>query len=393
MTFYFVAGEASGDARAAELMRAIAARRPGVEFAGLGGPQMRAVAGDRVEDWIAAAGVIGFLDVIRRYPYFRARLGQAVREVAAAAPTALVLVDYPGFNLRLAAAVRRAAGGAAQRIIYYISPQVWAWNEGRIPRLARLLDLMLCLFPFEKPLYERSGLRAEFVGHPLREALAGPAGPAGPAPARHRDDRLVALFPGSREREVKKIFPVMLAAAAALARRQPALRFAAAAASADLAALMRRLARRTPEIACEITAGQARELMARAAVGLVASGTATLEAALLGLPHVILYKVAWLTWLVGRHLVRVPFLGIVNILAGREVVPELLQDRARPMAVATAALALLEKPAERRAQLAGVAATVESLGPPGAADRAAAALLAACDGAPERPGGPAPRGP
>ncbi|HEX8078308.1 MAG TPA: lipid-A-disaccharide synthase, partial [Chthoniobacterales bacterium] len=210
---YFVAGEASGDEHGAALMRALRVLAPACEFRGRGGTRMKALAGDGFKDWVDAAAVVGLWEVVKRYPYFRKQFEETLREIAAAKPDAVVLIDYPGFNLRLARDLRGRIGDA--KIIYYISPQVWAWNRGRITQMARYLDLMLCIFPFEAGLYNASGLRTIFVGHPMIENLA--ARRTGEA----RDPNLIGLFPGSRSREVKKILPVMLGAAVEIIRQRP----------------------------------------------------------------------------------------------------------------------------------------------------------------------------
>lgn len=364
MKLYLVAGEASGDARGAELIRALRERRPAWEFYGAGGREMRALVGERLHDW-ADEAVVGLWDVLKKYGYFRRQFRRMLAELAALRPEALVLIDYPGFNLRLAHAARQALPGL--KIIYYISPQVWAWNRGRIPKMARDLDLMLCLFPFEQPLYEKSGLRAVVVGHPLLDSLQARV------TGRPREECVVGLFPGSREKEVRKIFPIMLRSMAELRSRQPAARFEAAAASPELARLMEgMIADLGAE--CVVSLRNSHELMQRAAVGMVASGTATLEAAYFGLPLVILYRVSWLTWVVGKRLVKVPFLGMPNLLAGREIAREFLQDAAEPAAIARELDRLLGNPAARSAARDDLAGVIAKLGERGAAGRAAEAI-------------------
>lgn len=368
MRFYFVAGEPSGDARGAEVMRAIRERAPGSAFAGFGGPRMAELAEEGFENWTDRAAVIGIIDVLRNYGFFRERLEHATEEVVRTRPDALVLIDYPGFNLRLAKAVRARAPG--QRIIYYISPQVWAWHRERIRMMARVLDLMICIFPFEKPLYERSGLKTVFVGHPLADAIRAESGQW-----TLRDAKLVGLFPGSRRREVKKIFPVMLGAAEELLRGDPELRFEASAASEEMGERMHGMLAQEIGVPCEIRVRTAHDLMRRASVGMVASGTATLEAAFIGLPHVILYKAAWLTFFLGRKIVKVEHLGIVNILAGREVVTEYLQEKALPGLVGAGVRRLLEDAGERERLLREVSEVIAPLSEPGASARAAEAIL------------------
>ena len=368
-SLYFVAGEVSGDTHGAALLRALSERQPGLRFHGRGGPRMRAVAGDALEDWTEEAAVVGLWEVLKKYGYFRAQFARVLAEIERLRPDAVVFIDYPGFNLRLAKELRRR--GLPLRIIYYISPQVWAWNRGRIPRMARWLDLMICIFPFEPALYEPAGLRSVFAGHPLVDALAV-------EPPAMREPALVGLFPGSRRREVSKIFPVMLDAAREMARVRPDLRFATAAPSERIAAELRVMLQAAGwrEDECPVATGGSRALMARAAAGAVASGTATVEAASLGMPLVIIYKVAPLTYWVGRAVVRVPFLGMINLLAGREIAREFLQGAARPGDIAREMLRLLDDKGETRArQLADLAEVVEKLGGGGAAKRAADALL------------------
>jgi lipid-A-disaccharide synthase len=369
MKIYLVAGEASGDARGAELMRALRERAADIDFHGRGGAQMRAIAGGDFQDWSDRAGVIGFIDVVRNYGYFKTQFDKSLADIARLKPEAVVLIDYPGFNLRLAKAIK--AAGATTRVIYYISPQVWAWNRRRIPQMARTIDLMICIFPFEKPLYEKSGLRTEFAGHPLLDALARDRTGV------ERDERLVGIFPGSRKREVKKIFPVMLEAAIELKKWRSDLRFAASASSEAMRALMTSMAREATGIDCAIGLCDSHELMQRAAVGMVASGTATLEAAYFRLPYAVVYRVAGLTYWLGRMLVKVKWLGIVNILAGREVVREFIQGNATSAAIAGEMRRLLGNGGARSAMLRELDAVIATLGEPGAAGRAADAMLRA----------------
>ncbi len=365
MKLYLVAGEASGDARGAELMRALRERDAALEFFGAGGREMRALAGGDFLDW-ADEAVVGLWDVLKKYGYFKERFDAMLADIGRVAPAALILIDYPGFNLRLAKAVR--ARHPAVKIIYYISPQVWAWNRGRIPKMARLLDLMLCIFPFEQPLYEESGLKTVFVGHPMIDSFVAKKTGA------VRDGKLVGMFPGSRAKEVSKIFPAMIAAAKVMLESDSTLRFEAAAASPQLEEMMRAITGGAAHIM--IAVRDSHGLMQRAAAGMIASGTATLEAAYFGMPLVILYKVAWLTWVVGKRLVRVPFLGMPNILAEREIAREFLQDAAQPQAIADEMLRLVTDETARTTIQRDLAGVVEKLGGGGAAARAAEAICA-----------------
>jgi lipid-A-disaccharide synthase len=366
---YFVAGEASGDEHGAALMRSLRDLAPDCEFRGRGGPQMKQIAGETFTDWIGDAAVVGLWEVVKHYGYFREQFAKALNEIDAAKPDAVVLIDYPGFNLRLARALRKRA--PALKIIYYISPQVWAWNRGRIRQMARYLDLMLCIFPFEAELYNLSGLRTIFVGHPMIENLARRR--TGEA----RDPNLIGLFPGSRSREVKKIFPVMLKAIAEIISARSATRFEVAAASETLARDIQGLLAGSPLRECaRIVTADSSGTMQRAFAGMVASGTATLEAAYFRLPFVLVYKVSWPTYFAARLLMRVPFLGMPNVLAGREIVPEFLQHEANPRTISHAVLTLVNDPAKREQMISEFDDVIGKLGETGASAKAGRAILA-----------------
>jgi lipid-A-disaccharide synthase len=312
--------------------------------------------------------------VIKQYGYFREQFVETLAEIAQSKPDAVVLIDYPGFNLRLASELRRQ--NTARKIIYYISPQVWAWHRARIRKMARWLDLMLCIFPFEPELYRTAGLRAQFVGHPMIDRLR-----ARKIDIQHHPN-LVGLFPGSRLREVRKIFPILMETARELHRHKPDLRFEVAAASSELAAEMKQMWHRLPaddhrqDADATIKTGEALSIMQRAAVGIVASGSATLEAAYFRLPFVLVYKVAWPTYLAARLVVAVKYLGMPNVIANREVVPEFIQHRAQPRAIAQAVLRLLNDKNARDQMVSEFDTIIASLGEGGASERAAKTILA-----------------
>ncbi len=361
-----VAGEESGDSRAAALMQEILAREPGTEFLGAGGPRMAAIAGGEFDNWIAEAGVVGLWDVLRNYPYFRRKFSELRAKLCKEKPDAVIFVDYPGFNLRLAAKLR--ADLPSTKLIYYISPQVWAWNRSRIPHMARILDLMICIFPFEKPLYEKSGLKTVFSGHPLVEEIGHPI------PRSGRDPSLLGLFPGSRKREIRKLFPIMLQAAKRIMESRPDIRFAAAASNPENASWLRTQASELG-VECQVESGNARQLMQTSTAGLVCSGTATLEAALCGMPYALVYRVPWLTYEVGKRVIRVPYLGIVNILAGKPVVREFIQADCNPVALADEALKLFNSEDSGEKLVAGLREATSKLTGAGASSRAAEAVL------------------
>jgi lipid-A-disaccharide synthase len=367
MKIYVIAGESSGDAHAADLMHELRSLQPGIEFYGAGGSRMREVGGDQIFDW-ADEAVVGVWDVLMKYSYFRTQFYRMYREISQLLPDAVIFVDYPGFNLRLASYLHRK--GYPGRKIYYISPQVWAWNRNRIPRMAKFLDLMMCIFPFEKPLYEASGLRTEFVGHPLigkleQKRISQP-----------RDPRLIGLFPGSREREVRRIFPVMLKAAAILSGRDPAVRFEVSAASDKLKHLIDQIAAQTGFSGISVGVEHASELMQRACVGMIASGTATMEAAFFRIPFVLLYKVSWFTFLPARLLVKVDYLGMPNILAAKPpIVPEFIQHRAVPEQIAESVWSLYSNELSRTEMIKSLDEIIYQLAEGEAGHRAAEAVL------------------
>jgi len=369
-TIYFVAGEVSADNHGAALMRFLRELDPSLKFIGRGGSQMQQVAGAQFKNWIGEAAVLGLWEVLRKYGYFREQFRQTLSEIQESKPDAVVLIDYPGFNLRLARALRRQSH--SEKTIYYISPQVWAWNRGRIKKMARFIDLVLCIFPFETDLYAASGLRAVFVGHPMIERLETQK------IDNRRDSNLIGLFPGSRSREVRKIFPVMIETARRLLQFNPTLHFQVAAASEELAREMSEMLR-AKQLAdgqtIEIAVGQTAAIMQRAFLGIVASGSATLEAAYFRMPFVLIYKVAWPTYVAARLVVNVDFLGMPNLLAGKEVVPEFIQHEAKPDAIVKAVRLLMEDSPARDRMISDFDATTSKLGGTGASERAAQAIL------------------
>jgi lipid-A-disaccharide synthase len=367
---YVVAGELSGDAHGAGLLRALAAEVPGLEIHGAGGPEMAEIAGSGLCDWVEDAAVMGVWEVLKRYGWFKQRFAEMRAAVGKFQPNVLLLIDYPGFNLRFAAAIKRDF--PAIRIIYYISPKVWAWNKRRIPVMARLLDEMLCLFPFEQPIFENAGLKTTFVGNPLVDELDAQRLPQAP-----RDSQLVGLFPGSREREIARLLPLMIESAKRLHAWRPELRFEVPAASAKLAEQIRGLlAASGTGAVIRVTTGGSHSLMQRACCAVIASGTATLEAGYYGLPYCLVYRTAPLTFGLAKLLVKIKHIGLVNILAGESVIEEFIQSKAEPVSVSRALKEFLESPAKCHALQHRLATIAATLGGQGAHRRAAQAVAA-----------------
>jgi len=372
-TIYFVAGEVSADNHGAALMRSLRELDSDLQFVGRGGPQMQEIAGKRLKNWIGDSAVLGLWEVIRKYGYFRQQFRKTLNEIEESKPDRVVLIDYPGFNLRLARALRTQS--AQRKIIYYISPQVWAWNRGRIKKMARFLDLVLCIFPFEAELYNESGLRAVFVGHPVIERLETER------IYTKRDPDLIGLFPGSRLREVRKIFPLLLEAANLLKRRKPSLRFEVGASSPELASETQKMidSKSPDRQMIHIKVGETAAIMQRAFAGIVASGSATLEAAYFRLPFVLIYKVAWPTYLAARLVVTVKYLGMPNVLANKEVAPEFIQHRAKPNLIVKAVWRLMENPEARARMIAEFDEIVGKMGKGEASEKAARAIIGRSD--------------
>ncbi len=366
-----IAGEISGDTHGAELLRAL----PNVcswSFSGLGGPRMANLTGT-IENWLDEAAVLGLIEVLKKYGYFRTKMEETVAHIHEVKPDGVLLIDYPGFNLRLAKRLRDE--GYQGKLLYYISPQVWAWKKGRIKVMAGLLDLMICIFPFEKELYEESGLTTEFAGHPLIDEMDEVRDPS-----IVRDPGLIAMLPGSREREIAKLFPPMLDAAAKLREARPELRFATTGATQELTEKLREMVADCGlSGAFAVGESSSHHIMQEASVGVVASGTATLEAACLGLPYCLTYKVATITAMVAKRVMSVDYLGIVNVMADREVVKELLQEEANGEAIAAELSRLLEDETARATIESEIAEVVAMLGGGGAHEMAARSVAAALE--------------
>lgn len=363
-----VAGEASGDLHGADLLRALRTRRPDVEVVGLGGEHLRAAGMHTIADAreVATVGVVEGVGRLRTLLRVYRTLARRLREEK---PELCVLIDFPEFNLRLA----RVARAAGVPVLYYIGPQVWAWRGGRVRKIARLVDRLAVVFPFEAGLYEPWLPGVEFVGHPLLDRVEATRGREetlhlhGLDPGR----RTVLLLPGSRAKEIDYILPRMLDAVYGLVTTgdyQFALGLAHTLDRADVEARIHVTGMPVP-----VVAGDLYNLIAAADLALVTSGTATLECALLQCPMVIVYRLSPVTWALGRLLVRgVTHVGMPNIVAGREVVPELLQGDVTGPRIAAAARTILEDPARTAAIRAGLGEVRQRLGRGGAADRAAA---------------------
>jgi lipid-A-disaccharide synthase len=350
-----VAGEHSGDQNAARMVAGLRARLPGVQVCALGGPRLAAAGAQLLHD-LTASSVVGFAGVLRHLGFFRALQAETIRWIGAYAPRAVCFVDYSGFNLRLAAALRErglsAKGGGRVRLLYYISPQIWASRRGRRFGMARDLDALAVIFPFEAAGYADTSLPVEYVGHPFSAPDYAP-------PVRYDPAGPVLLLPGSRQQAVARIFPALLAAQRADGER-PAV---AIYPSEEIAGALRRAlggaADGTGEPSPEVRLEPAGSPVAAAAV-LTSSGTMSLHCALGGIPGAIAYRIDPLTYLLGRWLVKVPYLGIANLLLNEPMYPEYIQGAATPGALAAELKACLHDPA-RQARTAEQAARLRAL--------------------------------
>ncbi|MGM9488379.1 lipid-A-disaccharide synthase [Ideonella sp. YS5] len=344
--FGLVAGEASGDLLASLLLQGLRERWPGVEAAGIGGPRMTA---QGFEAWWPSEklSVFGYVDALRHY---RELLGirNALRDrLLAERPDVFIGVDAPDFNFGLESALK----SAGIRTVHFVCPSIWAWRGERVRKLAAAADHVLCLFPFEPDLLARHGVAASFVGHPLADTipLQPPRDSARAALGLAADDTVVALLPGSRRSEIRYIAPALLRAAALMAGRRAGLRFVLPVSPGLRAIVEPLLTEHAAGTTIELLDGRSHEALAACDVTLIASGTATLEAALFKRPMVITYRMHWLNWQYMKRRAYQPWFGLPNVLSGEFIVPELLQDAATPQALAREAEAWLDDAPRREA--------------------------------------------
>jgi len=358
-----VAGEPSGDAHGANLLREL--KRMGLDFCafGIGGDSLRS-SGMELISHFGDLSVVGFWEVMRRLPALRRAMRDLFRAMLSRRPDIVVLIDYPGFNLRFA----RLARQRGYKTLYYITPQIWAWGGWRMRAMHRFVDRLVVVLPFEKRFYENLGLDVSFVGHPILDLVERRL-------SRHEfcsrlglnpGTPIIGILPGSRADEVKRILPTLLLSVRNLEDAQYVL---ALSPNLDRSSVEEIVARLLPKVV--IVTGMTYEAMGCSDLLLVASGTATLEAAILATPMIIVYKVSLVSWLIAKLLVKTPHISLVNIVAGREVVPEFIQFRATPRRLSSAISELLHDRATRESMTAELKRVSEMLGGRGATERAA----------------------
>ena len=366
-----IAGEISSDQHASELVRCIREKSPKTEFFGIGGDLMRREGVEILYD-VKDMAVMGLTEVFQRLGFFYKVFTHILSVARERRPDAVILVDYPGFNLRFAAKAHKEG----LKVIYYICPQVWAWNRSRISRMAHIVDRLITIFPFEKSCFSGTKLPVDFVGHPLvdisRNVLA-----MSDISLPWRGKPQVALLPGSRVHEIERLLPDIWNAARDLDARHPEISFLIASPNPEMSTVIRRVIENTPSgpARWDCVSGHTRHILRQADAAIVASGTATIEAAMMRCPMVIVYRVAPLTYFFGKLLVHVDNIGMVNIVAGKRICPELLQQSVNGHAIANALDPLLSDTDAKTDTLRELDAVIEALGDGGATTKAAQIVL------------------
>jgi lipid-A-disaccharide synthase len=365
-----VATEASADLHASRVLEELRSAHPDLVAFGMGGPRLRA-AGLEALRRAEEMSVMGFAEVLPAIPRILGILRDLAAAAAARRPKVALLVDSPDFNLRLAKRLKKAG----IPVVYYVSPTVWAWRRGRVKTIRKFVDRMLCILPFEEPFYAETGVSARFVGHPFAER------PAPEQPSSYRDAlgldaarTTVALVPGSRHGEIERILPEMLDAAERIRARHPDAQFVVPVAPTVQRDDLRAHLARHATLEVKLVDGRAEEVVGASDAAIVKSGTSTLEAALMARPMVVVYRLSWVSWIIARALVKVAHVALVNLLAGRRLVPELLQGDANGERMAAEVERLLADGAARDEQIAGLRSVRASLGQPGAPRRVAEEL-------------------
>lgn len=370
MEIAIVAGEVSGDTHAAELVKAIKEISPNIKIWGIGGEKMKSNGVELIYD-ITQWALVGFWEVLKNYRKIRKVFYDMLNVIKKRKPSALILVDYPGFNLRLAKKVK----SLSIPVIYYISPQVWAWGKGRIRQIKNYVDKMIVIFPFEKKFYEINKVPVEFVGHPMIDVLKNRVSKR----IQLREElgvfhsgKLIGILPGSREQEIKRHLPVLLEAA----KRLKGVKFVIGAASKSLSKLISSYNHPSSctqglDKSIPVLINRTYDIMEASDLILTSSGTATLETACFATPMVVIYKLNWLTYLFIKSMISIPNVAMVNVVAEECIVPELIQNQATPSVICKEALDILENGARKDRIINGLKRVRSKLEKTDAAKRAA----------------------
>ena len=369
---FIITGDISGDMHGAFLAKSLLKKEPHLQIFGMGGERMKA-AGIKVLFDLTQFSLMGFVEVARHIVLFRRVLYQLIAKIKIEQPDAIVFIDYPGFNLRLAEKIKPLS----IPLIYYISPQIWAWGKNRIKKIASLFSRMIVILPFEKELYEKEGLSAFFVGHPLLDVVKT-TGLMNQVPTisngRASSATTISILPGSRSCEVRRLLPVMVKLAQLIKEKKPETQFIILAASSLMEKEIEKILKKKKN-SLRVTREKKYDLIKSSTFALTASGTATVEIAILERPMIIFYKVSPFAYLFLKKMVKLPYIGMVNIIAKKEIVPEFIQGRANAEKILPTALALLEQREKREKMSEQLRRVKKSLGNPGAADRAAEIIL------------------
>jgi len=377
---FLIAGENSGDLHASNLVKALLRQDPSLRFSGLGGPLMAAAGVILLKDIVKGLAIVGITPVIRNYRVIKRLLDQVRQFLTEQRPDAVILVDYPGFNLRVAS----MAHVLGIPVVYYISPQVWAWHATRISRIRQTVDLMMVLFPFEQTMYRKAGVNAVHVGHPLLDIMRLTMSKQevlqkfGFDPAK----KLIGLLPGSRRPEIVRHLPVMLEACEMLMTERPdQFQFVIPRSSSVPHELLQKYIDRYL-VPVRVVDQYRYNVRSTLDFAIVKSGTSTLETAILLTPMVIVYKVSFLTWLIAKSWIQIPWIGLVNIVANARVVPELIQEEATGANISRSVLGILNDPTRLENTKFQLAQVKQSLGRPGASRRAARCVMEILAGRP-----------
>jgi lipid-A-disaccharide synthase len=368
-----IAGEASGDMHGSRVVRAMHAIQEGITFCGIGGDALKD-AGVRILVDAADLAVVGITEVLTNAGTLLGGISTAKAFLKTGKPDLLILIDFPDFNLRIA----RAARKLGIPVLYYISPQIWAWRQGRVRKIRKRIDHMAVILPFEAAFYEKAGVPVTFVGHPLLDAGERPD-----LPTVRKDGEgppVIGLLPGSRDGEINRHLPVLMASARILHRRMPGVTFLLSAAPAAGKDTMGRISGLSDGIDIRVETGSVQRVFEQAALVIAASGTVTLEAAIAGIPMVVIYKLSSVSaWLV-RRLIRVKYVSLANLIADKPIVPELLQGAASPEGIAETAFDILTDPPRSQQMRNDLLNLRDQLGGPGASERVADIALGMIDG-------------
>jgi lipid-A-disaccharide synthase len=356
-----IAGEASGDVHGARLVSAMKKRCGGLVFCGIGGDALKKAGVEIMQD-ASALAVVGITEVFSKLSSLIRGIYDAKKLLKDLMPGLLILIDFPDFNLKIAAEAKKIG----IPVLYYISPQVWAWREGRVKKIKELVDRLAVILPFEEEFFRKHGVPVSYVGHPLLDG-----GMPSPAPDERKKTFVIGLLPGSRDREIERHLPVMLEAAELIVKKMKSAKIAISLAPAVKREYLEAKIGRRNGLEYDIVPGGAAKILEKCSFVIAASGTVTLEAAIAGVPMVTIYKVSPISYILGRIMIKVPNICLVNLVAGRTVVPELIQNEATAAGIADEVFSITDDPVKYESMKNEFAGIRRRLGGPGASERVA----------------------